>query len=90
MTVLAAPREDGGGPIRMAVVVSRRVGGAVQRNRVKRVCREAFRRVRPLLAAGWDVVLAPRGGSAAGPQLEASIRKLVGRLTNPPGPKEPG
>lgn len=90
MTVLGAPRQDGGGPIRMAVVVSRRVGGAVQRNRVKRVCREAFRRARPLLATGWDVVLAPRGGSASGAQVEASIRKLVARLTSQPAAKEPG
>ena len=90
MTVLAAPREDGGGPLRMAVVVSRRVGGAVRRNRVKRLCREAFRLVRPLLPEGWDVVLAPRGGSATAPQLQASIRKLLGRLTEPEAGKGPG
>lgn len=81
MTVLASPRQDGGRPLRMAVVVSRRLGGAVQRNRVKRLCREAFRQVRPLLPLGWDVVLAPRGGKAGSEALQASIRKLVGRLT---------
>ena len=80
MTILAAPREDGPGPLRMAVVVSRRAGGAVQRNRIKRLCREAFRLVRPDLPTGWDVVLAPRGGKAGVQALQTSIRKLMGKL----------
>lgn len=89
MTILALPREDGGGPLRMAVVVSRRMGCAVRRNRVKRLCREAFRQVRPLLPGGYDVVLAPRGGRARGEALQASIRKLMARLVAPTGTKGP-
>ena len=89
MTILAAPRADAPGPLRMAVVVSRRVGGAVQRNRVKRICREAFRLVRPDMPDGWDVVLAPRGGKAGIEALQASIRKLLGRLTRPTAQKGP-
>jgi ribonuclease P protein component len=49
-----------GGTTRMTVVASRRVGGAVRRNRAKRLLREAARtrRWRP----GLDVVLVARAG----------------------------
>ncbi len=48
-------------PPRYALVVSRRWGGAVQRNRVRRLLREAFRTARPELPRGLDFVLLPRG-----------------------------
>ncbi len=41
---------------RMGVTVSRKVGGAVVRNRVKRLVREAFRRSKALFPRGLDVV----------------------------------
>ena len=44
------------GPTRVGVTASRKVGGAVRRNRVKRLVREAFRRHRLLFPAGLDVV----------------------------------
>src|SRR4051794_36315682 len=41
---------------RLGVTVSKKVGGAVQRNRVKRLVREAFRRRKTLFPQGVDLV----------------------------------
>ena len=56
--------ERGSGPARLGVTVSRKVGGAVQRNRVKRLIREFFRRHQLQLPIGTDFsVIAKRGAS---------------------------
>jgi ribonuclease P protein component len=47
------------GPDRFAVVASKKVGGAVQRNRARRILREAWRSVSGL-APGRDAVLVAR------------------------------
>jgi ribonuclease P protein component len=47
------------------LVVSRRVGGAVVRNRLKRVIREWFRRSRETLSPNLDVVVVARPAAAA-------------------------
>ncbi len=52
-------------PARYALVVGRRWGGAVERNRVRRLLREAFRLERPGLPAGFDCVLVPRSDVAS-------------------------
>jgi len=42
---------------RLGLSVSRRVGGSVERHRVKRLLREAFRTIRPDLPAGYDLLV---------------------------------
>jgi ribonuclease P protein component len=64
---------------RYAVVAGRKSGGAVQRNRLKRVTREALRALHPRLAPGFDVVVVIRGTSDELPST-AAASELLGRL----------
>ena len=63
---------------RLGLSVSRKVGGAVVRNRWKRLIREAFRVSRSELPEGVDLVVIPRGGGAE-PEL-ANLRRSLCRL----------
>lgn len=48
---------------RLGITVTRKIAGAVGRNRVKRVMREVFRRNRRLFPSGCDVVAIAKAGA---------------------------
>jgi ribonuclease P protein component len=66
---------------RLGLSVSRKVGGAVVRNRWKRLIREAFRINRSRLPNGLDLVVRPRKGSTAEfAAICESLPRLAGRV----------
>ena len=68
MVVQARDRADDDSLIRAGFTATKRIGGAVVRNRAKRRLREAARRVLPLHARpGHDYVFIARGGTAVRP-----------------------
>lgn len=66
-------------PGRLGIAATRKLGGAVQRNKAKRLIREIFRRNK--IAHGFDVVVVPKheliGASLS--VLEADYRTIVER-----------
>jgi ribonuclease P protein component len=45
---------------RVGITVGKRIGGAVRRNRCRRVIREAYRALLPRVNRGWDIVFVAR------------------------------
>jgi ribonuclease P protein component len=66
--------ENGLPHLRLGLSVSRKVGGAVERNRLRRLYREVFRLTRHEMPTGLDLVLIPRRPEA--PTLEDLQRSL--------------
>lgn len=74
-------RANGLADSRLGVTVTRRVAGAVGRNRVKRLVREVFRQSRAHLPPGLDLVVVASPGA---PELGfAQVRQELWELWNP-------
>lgn len=80
-TLVITAARSGNTPTRLGLSVSRQVGNAVVRNRWKRLIREAFRKNRHRLPAGFDLVVRPRKGAIPDyARIEKSILDLTRRL----------
>lgn len=83
-------REDGAlaGPARVGMSISKRVGGAVERNRLKRVLRERWALLAPGVEDGLDLVVIARpgaveyldehGSDAVGERLRELVERVCG------------
>ena len=75
--------------VRLGVSVGRRVGGAVERNRVKRLLREAFWALDAQLPEGHDFVIVARAGAAETAEqsgvdgVRGELAELLARLEAP-------
>ena len=83
VTLIAAPNDLGRS--RVGVVASRRIGGAVLRNRAKRLMREAFRLNRHLIARPMDVILIaqPRTPRTPFSEIEDEVQRFFRSLHGP-------
>jgi ribonuclease P protein component len=91
LVLYAFPRGDDdeiGSEPRLGLAVSRKVGGAVDRNRMKRRLRDAFERVSSELSPGHDYVLVVRPGLAEAAEtrgfewLVAQVREVAGTASS--------
>lgn len=96
MTLFVAPNTRD--HARLGIAATRRLGGAVARNRAKRLTRELFRHRKP--AAGFDIVVVPRREFLDAPYLglerefdallERALRaggRVAARPRRPRGPR---
>jgi ribonuclease P protein component len=81
LVLYAFPNQSTESP-RLGLSVSRKVGGAVERNRVKRLLREAFARAQDGLSPGQDLVVVarPQAGELAEREGLAGVDASLGEL----------
>jgi ribonuclease P protein component len=82
--VLQARKRDDGGPIRVGFTVSRKVGTAVARNRVRRRLKEIVRLSAATgLSGGHDYVLVGRRAALSRPfeQMTQDFKRALRRVT---------
>ena len=79
-------REDGEPCARVGYTVTKKLGGAVVRNRIRRRLREAVRQAGAAFAPGWDYVFIARKAALDRPfpQLLDDVRRALLTLSEPP------
>lgn len=67
---------------RIGLSVGKKVGGAVQRSRAKRILRAGYRAIEPELRTGFLIVLSPREGilNAKSTDIERELRVSFAKL----------
>ncbi|MBI2939140.1 MAG: ribonuclease P protein component [Chloroflexi bacterium] len=90
LLVLSWHRNEAG-VTRVGISVSKRVGKAATRNRVKRRIREAVRALIARITPGWDLVFIARGAAATATfaEIAAAVDELVHRAGLYAGPPMP-
>jgi ribonuclease P protein component len=89
--VLLVARRAEEGPSRLGILTTRKIGNAVVRNRIKRLCRESFRLTPDLLPKNVDLVVIAKDGAGtlklgdvqtewtrASAKLRAQCEKVLG------------
>ena len=89
--VLLVMRRAADGPSRLGIVTTRKIGVAVVRNRIKRLCREAFRLGPSWVPENIDLVVIAKEGAGtlglrdvqaewtrAAPKLRSQCEKVLG------------
>jgi ribonuclease P protein component len=91
--MVEARRRDGGGPIGLGLTATKKIGGAVERNRARRRLREAARKLLPEMGVpGADYVLVARQHTPSAPwpalldDLGNALIRLRADLEAPGGP----
>ena len=76
------------GGLRMGITATKKMGGAVARNRAKRLIRAAWRQLAPTVEPGWDFVFVARTRTP-GAKMQQVLRVMEAqvRALTAPGPK---
>lgn len=72
------------GRSRLGITVTRKVGGAVTRNRIKRLVREYFRLNKHVLAGEWDINIIAKKEAAdlSSQKIFAALQDIFERISN--------